>query len=470
MTDLVATRFTAGRVPDPGVRRLFSLERRWQARLDVEVALAQAEAELGIIPSEAAKAIAAAAQLPRLDLQRVQDGMYTSSHSLVPLINELGRVVGEEHARWIHWGATTQNISQTADLLLVREAHVVLRNLQVEAVAAAADLAESAADQPMAGRTHGQHAVPITFGFKAAAWIDEMLRHVTRLDRLQPDLFRVLMGGAVGSFASLGAIGPRVAEGVAARLGMPPAPVPSRAIADGFAELVLVLAMVAGTTGRIAQEVYTLMKPEFGEAEEPVPPGVVGSSTMPHKRNPQLAQDVVAITAEMRALAAPALEAMLHDHEVDASRTDLMDSVVTSACMLGGDALARLVVILRGLRLDPARMRRNLELTGGLVNSEAVMMALAAHIGHSAAHERVYEAARRAADDGVSFRTALEQDPAVSAHFGRRELRTLLDPTSHIGLSADIARATAARARDLARRPAPPTPDVSVRIVEADAG
>src|SRR5688500_1041985 len=135
MTDLVATRFTAGRVPDPGVRRLFSLERRWQARLDVEVALAQAEAELGIIPSEAAKAIAAAAQLPRLDLHRVQDGMYTSSHSLVPLINELGRVVGEEHARWIHWGATTQNISQTADLLLVREAHLVLRNLQVEAVA-----------------------------------------------------------------------------------------------------------------------------------------------------------------------------------------------------------------------------------------------------------------------------------------------------------------------------------------------
>src|SRR3954464_10644958 len=172
---------TATRVSDPGIRALYRLENRWQAWLDVEVALARARAELGITPADAAEAIARAARLELLDRARIDEGFARTGHTIVPLVWELGQVVGEPHGGWMHWGATTQNITQTGDLLVLRQAHRVFLRLIGEALAAAADLAERGADMPMAGRTHGQHAVPATFGFKVAVWIDELSRHVERL-------------------------------------------------------------------------------------------------------------------------------------------------------------------------------------------------------------------------------------------------------------------------------------------------
>src|SRR5579875_2330358 len=283
---------TAARVPDPGIRALYRLENRWQAWLDVEAALARAEAELGIIPGEAAAAIARCARLEKLDRARLDAGFARTGHTIVPLVWELSRVVGEPHGGWVHWGATTQNITQTGDLLVLRQAHRIFLRLLGEALTAMADLAERGADMPIAARTHGQHALPATFGLKPAVWIDEMLRHVERLRQAAPRLFVAMLGGGAGTFAAH----------------------------------VLILGMIAATCGKIGREIYTLMKTEFGEVEEPVPPGTVGSSTMPQKRNPKLCQDIIAAAAEIRAMVPLALEAMYTEHEADRTTSLMMEA------------------------------------------------------------------------------------------------------------------------------------------------
>src|SRR5690242_7407485 len=214
------TRFTDGRVPDSGMAEVFTSERRWQRYLDVEAALAMAEAELGVIPAEAGPAIAEAARVDRIDFVRVEHGTTESSHPLMPLIVELSRVVGEPYGGWVHWGATTQNITQTADVLGLRVAHRILTDQLADVLDAAATLAERGVGMVMAGRTHGQQAVPITFGFKTAAWIDQLLRHLERLDELHDRLLVAMMGGAAGTFASLGFDGPDVQRAVARRLGL----------------------------------------------------------------------------------------------------------------------------------------------------------------------------------------------------------------------------------------------------------
>jgi len=232
---------TAARIADPGIRALYLQENRWQAWLDVEAALAKAQADLGIIPSDAAEAIARAARLQLLDRARIDEGFARTGHTIVPLVWELSRIVGEPHGGWVHWGATTQNITQTGDLLVLRQAHGIFFRLIAGALAAMADLAERGAEMPIAGRTHGQHAVPATFGYKPAVWIDEMIRHVERLRQLSPRLFVAMLGGGAGTFASLGAQGPAVQAGIGQRLGMLPMKVPARTIGDHLAENICLL-------------------------------------------------------------------------------------------------------------------------------------------------------------------------------------------------------------------------------------
>jgi adenylosuccinate lyase len=349
-----------------------------------------------------------------------------------------------EHGGWVHWGATTQNITQTGDILVLRAAHRRILGLLAGVLSAAADLAAATADMLAAGRTHGQHAVPITFGFKPAGWIDELDRHVTRLRSAEGRVFTAMTGGAAGTFASLGRAGPQVQDAVAARLGLTPMAVPSRAIADSFAEYVCILGLLGATGTRVALEVYQLMKTELGEVGEPAPPGTVGSSTMPHKRNPQLSDDCITIGAQLRALVPLALEGMLHDHENDGAHSAMLDDALQRACALTGDLLVRLEVILSGLVVDPARMRANLNLTGGMISSEAVMLGLGRAIGRQIAHEVVYDAARV---EDTTFTEAIKRDPRVTAHLDAATIDRLLDPASHTGLSADIARAAAQRAR-----------------------
>jgi len=438
---------TAARVSDPGVRALYRLENRWQAWLDVEAALAKAQAELGIIPQPAADAITRAARLELLDRVRIDEGFARTGHTIVPLVWELSRVTGEPHGGWVHWGATTQNITQTGDLQVLRQAHRIFFRLIAAALVAMADLAERGAEMPIAGRTHGQHAVPATFGYKPAVWVDEMIRHVERLRQLGPRLFVAMLGGGAGTFASLGAQGPAVQAGIGKALGMLPMRVPARTLGDHLAENICLLGLLAATCSKIAREIYTLMKTEYGEVEEPVPPGTVGSSTMPQKRNPKLCQDIIAASAEVRATVPLALEAMQTEHEADRTTSLIMEAAEARASIATGDMLARLVEVLKGLRLDPVRMRQNLDLGGGLIMAEAVMLDLGAAIGRQHAHDVVYDAAQAAFVEGRPFGVLLAEDPRVTTHLDQKAIEKLLDPTVYTGLCADMARDAAARAR-----------------------
>jgi 3-carboxy-cis,cis-muconate cycloisomerase len=300
---------------------------------------------------------------------------------------------------------------------------------------------------PIAGRTHGQHAVPATFGYKVAVWIDELIRHTERFRQAAPRLFVAMLGGGAGTYASLGKNGPLVQQGIGRLLGFSSMTVPSRTIGDHLAENVLLLGLLAATCGKIGREIYTLMKTEFGEVEEPVPPGTVGSSTMPQKRNPKLCQDVIAVAAEIRSMVPLALEAMTTEHEADRTTSLMMDTAESRACIATGDLLARLTEIMRGLRLDPARMRTNLDLGGGLIMAEAVMLDLGAAIGRQHAHDAVYDAAQEAFLQGKPFGELLAADSRVAAHMTADQIARLLDPTAYTGLCADMARQGATRAR-----------------------
>lgn len=437
-----STRFT-----DPGIRPLFEEAARWQSWLDVEAALAEAQAELDIVPQAAARRIKECARLELLDDAAIRAGLAKTGHPLVPLVWELSRVVGEEHGGYVHWGATTQNILETGDNLLLRRAHLIILTQLRGLLGHLADLAERSANIPMAGRTHGQHAVPITFGYKAAVWIDELLRHVERLRGLEDRVFIALLGGAAGTYASLGEQGPAVQASLAHRLDFKPSAVPSRSLRDREAEYVTVLGLIAGTSGKMANEVYTLMRQEFAEASEPVPPGTVGSSTMPQKRNPILCQDVIAGAAQVRALVPLALDAMMSEHEANRTTTAMMRSAIGPACIHIGDCLGRLNAIISGLELFPERMLQNLDLTGGMILSEAIMLELGKALGRQEAHDVVYDAIEDVLAGKLSFTDALARAPKLAAELSPEQVSALLDPTAYTGLCADMAREQAALAR-----------------------
>ncbi len=436
------------RLPESGLRKLLSVDGRRQRYLDVEAALASAQADCGLVPAAAAAAIAAAARLELLDEQRLAEEQARTGHLMVPIIGELARVVGDEYGGWVHWGATTQNIQQTGDVLGIRAAHVIVTDLLIGVLAELADLSDRHADTQMAGRTHAQQAVPITFGYKAAAWADATLRHLQRLDQLADRVFIAMAGGATGTFAAMGARGPDVQEALARRLGLTSMPVPSRSIADPFAELVSVLALLSTTSSTIAEEISRLAAVEFGELAETLPEGDVGSSTMPQKRNSKLCGEIVTIGAQLRALVPLALEAVIHSHEVDGARSAMMDEAVEQALILTGDNLIRLREVLARLQVFAERMRSNLDLTGGAIMAEAIMMALADTLGRQQAHEIVHHAATNAATSGLSFSDLIADDPAITSRLTPDQLRALLDPASHTGQSAAIARQTAERTRN----------------------
>lgn len=444
--------FTSGRVPDPRIRFLFTDEHRWQRWLDVEAALAAAEADEDIIPMEAADAIKEWADIKKLDIHRIRENRRKNSHKLMSLVTELSDTVGEPYGGWVHWGATAENIHRTGDLLVLHEAHQIILGLLGKLFLAMEQLAEQGQDMVCAGRTHGQHAVPITFGFKVASWIDEYSRHVDRLQEIEPRIFTAMMGGAVGNFASLGEKGPKVQARMAQLLHLHPMAVPSRAMSDAQAEYACLMGLLAGTNGKIAKEISLLMQTELAEVYEPIPTGTISSSTMPHKRNPQLADDCIAFSAEIRAHVPLALEGMLHDYEVNGAHTTMTDEALKRSCILMGDTLTRLVTILSGLELNEKRMLHNLDITGGLLSSESIMLALGKKIGRQRAHEVVYEDAQKAAMSDQSFRDILMKDSRVTEYLDEDTLIRLLDPATKIGLSSKIARDAAGRAHKYAKR------------------
>ena len=441
---------TSYRVGDPGIRALFAEPARIQSWLDVEVALAQAQAELGVIPARAAAEIAAKARYENLNMDNIREGLARTGHPLVPMVWELDRICEGDAGGYIHWGATTQNITQTGKLLNLRRAHRIFLDLLADLLTQLARIAESTKNFALPGRTHGQHAVPATYGYKVSVWIDELCRHADRLRACEDRVFTAMLGGGAGTLASLGETGLAIQDGIARRLNMRSMPNPSRALGDHLAEYITILALLAATCSKIGREVYTQMKQEFGEVEEPVPEGTVGSSTMPQKRNPKLAQDIVAGAAQVRALVPLALEAMQTEHEADRTTSVMMDKALNESCILTGDILQRMVSLFAGLRIFPDRMRQNLDLSGGLIMSELIMLELGKRIGRQQAHDAVYDAAQASFTQDIPFSDALSQTPEITAHLTPDQIAALLDPAAYTGICALLSERAAAQAREVA--------------------
>jgi len=432
------------------VAELFTEAAIFQSYLEVESALARAQAVLGVIPQWAADTIATKARLELMDLERVYEGLEKTGHPLVPLVWELDRICGPEAGGYIHWGATTQNITQTGKLLQVRKCHQYYLDSIGRLLLTLAGLAEKSKDYAMPGRTHGQHAVPATFGYKVAVWIDEIIRHVGRLKGCEERVFVSMLGGGAGTMASVGLEGLRTQDLIAENLGLSSMSMPSRTIGDHLTEYITILAMVAATASKMAREVYTLMKQEFGEVEEPVPVGAVGSSTMPQKRNPRLSQDVVAWAAEVRTFVPLALEAMQTEHEADKTTSMMINSAIDRVCELTGNIVQGLNEIFSDIRLFPERMRQNLDLTGGLIMSERVMLALGSEMGRQRAHDAVYEAAQRSVNENRPFTETLSEEEEVASRLTNEEIRDLLDPEQYTGLCSYFAETFAEKARECA--------------------
>ncbi|MEC8201845.1 MAG: adenylosuccinate lyase family protein [Pseudomonadota bacterium] len=443
---------TSFRVPDPGIAALFEQDARWQAWLDVEAALAKAEAELGMIPEAAAEEIVKKCDLSLFDRNRLTEGFTRTGHTLVPLVWELSRLCDGDAGNYVHWGATTQNITQTGDLLQLRKAHRIYLNQLSRIFMALAKLADKSKDMALPGRTHGQHAVPATYGLKVAIWIDEFARHTERLRQCEPRVFQALLGGAAGTVASFGDEGLDVQARLAAHLDMPAMQVPARSIMDHLVEHVMLLGLLAATCGKFGYEIYTGMKQEFGEVEEPISPGTVGSSTMPQKRNPHLSQDVMAYAAQIRTMVPLAMESVMTEHEANRQTSLMMRYAEREVCTLMGDTLERVRLLAEGLVLKPERMRANLDLTDGLIMAEPMMLALGEYVGRQEAHDIVYDAAQEAVVGDKTFIELLSADKRVTGHLSTRQIEKLLDPTAYTGLCAKMAAEQADRARKLAAK------------------
>jgi 3-carboxy-cis,cis-muconate cycloisomerase len=299
----------------------------------------------------------------------------------------------------------------------------------------------------MAGRTNKRHALPITFGFKVAGWIDEMLRHRDRFLGAEPRIFMSQWGGAVGAMHAFGEHGPEINRRLSQRLGLRPMAVPSRAATDQFAEYVMVLAMLSATCGKIARELYTLMADEFAEVYEDLGDEVVGSSTMPQKVNPKIAVQVIAIAARLRSQVPLALEAMQPTHEGDAANNHMLSALIDTVCPLAYELIATMDDLLGCIRLVPERMRANLDASGPLIVAENAMMVLAPAIGRTRAHDLLHHAVAEAVRDGSDLAELLLDDDSVRDSIGEHALRAALDPASYTGHSQDMAREQAVAAR-----------------------
>lgn len=438
-------------IPTPGLTpaTLFARETLWQSWLDVEAALAEVQAEMGMIPESAATGIRAAARLDRIGIEALQADIRVTHAPILSLTRLLGRAAGEAGA-WVHWGATTQNVMQTSRILLIRDADRAIRQALSAALERLGAMAAEHADTLMAGRTNRQHALPITFGFKVAGWIEELSRAVDRLDGGARRLFVLPFGGAVGAMHAFGPGGAELNRRLAERLGLGELLVPGRAINDLFADYVLQLSLLAMSVERIAAELYLLMTQEIGEISETLDKGTVGSSTMPHKVNPKFVVRVLAEAAELRGLAGSALETGRSSHEGDAAQNQLLSAVLDRAVPLAWTLAEGFDGLLGRVAVDAKRMAANAGLSGGAIATEGLMMLLAPRTGRAEAHDLIHHALDHR--DAATVTEALAGDAGIREHLSPDQIRAALDPAGYCGDSARIARDAAGLARDTAQR------------------
>ena len=417
----------------PEMRGCFSDRRLVQRWLDTEVALAEAQAELGIIPRSAAAEIRAKAKAERFDLRALSEQIRATSHPLVPVVRALEHACDGDAGQYVHFGATTQDITDTGTVLLIRDALALLEPQLRRFRDRTLTLAREHRDTVMVGRTHGQHALPITLGFKFAVFAAELDRHE---ERLRDSRKRVLVGqlaGAVGSLASLGSVALDVQRETFRRLDLAVPVIGWHTSRDGLAEIIAILSMIAATVGKIANEVRLLQQTEIAELEEPNTLGKIGSSTMPHKRNPMVAENVVAIAKLTRPAMTLALDAMVQEHERDMGLWGVEWSVVPETFVYVAGALEHCQWILDGLRVDRVRIESNLHVLRGLMLSEAVMMRVSDAVGKQRAHEILYTTCMAAFERGASLYDALRTVPEIVDRIPDAELRRLLDPHQYIG-------------------------------------
>jgi 3-carboxy-cis,cis-muconate cycloisomerase len=412
-----------------------SLAQYW---LDVEAALARAQARVGLVPPDAAAAITNIARVALIDFEALRRGTNLVGYPILPLVRQLSALCDEKTAGYVHWGATTQDIMDTACVLQLREAGRLLREDLARLIDQLTALAQRYRDTPMAGRTHGQHALPITFGYKVAVWIDELKRHVDRFNEAGPRLFRVQLGGAAGTLASLGSDGPAVHHALAEELNLSPATISWHGARDTIAEFVCLCGLLGASLGKMAHEVATLQRTEIAEVEEAFEPGKGGSSTMPQKRNPNLSENVVGLARLVMQQVPATLSAMVTSHERAMGEWHIEWRAVPETCLLTSAALAHTCTIFESLVVHEDAMAVNLAMTKGQIVSEAVMMKLAEHVGRQRAHDLLYEMCAESQETGTPLGSVISKNPEVGTMLSETEIEALLDPKNYTGHAGDF--------------------------------
>lgn len=411
--------------------------------VQVEVALARVQGELGIIPQSAARAIGERADATKLDMAEMKRETEIVGYPILPLVHQVAKMCGDAGG-YLHWGATTQDIMDMATVLQVRAALDLIEQDLAELDGILDAMAATYRDAPMAGRTHLQHALPITFGYKAAVWLLMVRRHRQRLEQLRPRVLVGQFGGAAGTLASLGDQGLAVQAALMKDLGLAAAPVTWHVARDGLTEAVQFLALVAGSLGKMALDVMLMMTNELSEAFEPFVKGRGASSTMPQKRNPISCELMSSAARTVRQHAGLMVDAMVQDFERATGPWHVEWSAIPEAFILTSGALNQAKFMLAGLEVDTARMAANLEMSGGLIVAEAVMMGMAPHLGRQVAHDVVYDACRIAAREKRKLVDVLQQDPTVSAKLTAAQIASLCDPANYLGAAPDMVDRTRA--------------------------
>lgn len=416
----------------PEMREIWSEKNRLTQQINVEVALALAEGELGVIPQQAALSIAERADASQLNIDDIAASGAQMKHSLMPVLTALQKQCGDA-GEYIHYGATTQDIVDTATVLqLAQTMKVIVRDST-----ALADVLKNLAREHqytlMAGRTHGMQALPTTFGFKVAVWLDEFIRHLDRLQAITPRLLTGNLSGAISTYAALGEAGPEVERRTLARLNLNTPNIGWQAARDRFSEYASTAVLISGTLGKIGNELYNLMRTEINEVEEPFSAGKIGSTTMPHKRNPAAIEGLASLTAPLLHSASLIYQSMHVEHERDAMSWRAEWIALPEISIYLSAQLQNARAILSGLTVNKARMLANLQMQDGLLLSEKVMFEAGKKLGKQTAHHLVYECAMQAFENRLSFKTVLLAHPVLAASISEDDLDHWLDPANYIG-------------------------------------
>lgn len=428
--------------------KIFADSSRLQRMLDFEAALARAEARTGVIPKTAATSIANKCRADFFDLASLAKAAADAGNLAIPMVKQLADLVGrddQEAMRYVHWGATSQDVIDTGLILQLRDAFDKISADLRRLCDLLAQAAEAHRATPVAARTWMQQAVPTVFGLKAAGWLDAMTRHRTRLQELRGRVLVLQFGGAAGTLASLGQRGLDVAKALAEEVQLDLPALSWHAHRDRLAEVATTLALLTGTLGKMARDISLQMQTEIGEVFEPAGQGRGGSSTMPHKRNPVACAVILSAADRVPALASIMLTAMSQEHERGLGGWHAEWETLPELVRMSAGALHRMVETVAGLEIDTHKMRHNLEITRGLIFAEAVAMSLGKHIGKPAAHQLIEGASRKAVAENKHLREVLAADPAVTSHLSTAELEKLFEPLSYAGVAGQfIDRAIAA--------------------------